>query len=190
MRRPSGPFSATSERGSATVEIAVALPALVFVIATALWGVSVAAAHVACVDAARAGARAAARGEPIPAVRAAALRAAPSGARVAAHRDGDLAEVDVTVTVRAPGLSGLPPAIVHERAVAATEPGVAEQAPPFAVQPRRSMPWVHGAPLARVVGWVGQRSAGRGRDSGGAGDGLERQCGLVRPAACQGRATT
>ena len=125
MRRPDGPLvGETAERGSATVEIAVALPALVLVITIALWGVSVAAAHVACVDAARAGARAAARGESLPAVRAAVLRGAPSGTRVATRRGGDLTEVDVSVVLRAPALSGLPPIVVHEHAVAATEPGV------------------------------------------------------------------
>ena len=124
MRRPRPLSGGPAERGSATVEIAVALPALVLVVAIALWGVSVAAAHVACVDAARAGARAAARGEPLPAVRSAVLRGAPSGAQVAARRDGDLTEVEVSVALRAPALSGLPPIVVHERAVAATEPGV------------------------------------------------------------------
>jgi hypothetical protein len=122
MRRPPGGEAA--ERGSATVEIAVALPALVLVVAVALWGVSVAAAHVTCVDAARAGARAAARGEPLSAVRAAVLRGAPSGARVTMRRDGDFTEVDVSVVLRAPVLSGLPPIVVREYAVAATEPGV------------------------------------------------------------------
>jgi hypothetical protein len=109
-----------------TAEIAVALPALVLIIAIALWGVSVAAAHVACVDAARAGARAAARGEPMSAVRAAVIQGAPSGARVATRRDGDLTEVDVRVEIRAPALSGLPPLVVREHAVAATEPGLSE----------------------------------------------------------------
>jgi hypothetical protein len=112
-----------NDRGSVTAEFAVALPALVLVIAVALWGVSAAAAQVACVDAARAGARAASRGEPMPAASAAVLRAAPTGARVAISRDGELTRVDVTAEVRAPALSGLPPIIIRERAVAATEPG-------------------------------------------------------------------
>lgn len=115
---------APGERGSVTAEIAVALPALVLVVAAALWGVSVAAAQVACVDAVRAGARAAARGEPMPAVHAAVVRGAPPGARVAAHRDADVTEVEVRVEIRAPALSGLPPVVVREHAVAATEPGV------------------------------------------------------------------
>ena len=127
MRRPRRPLRGdVADRGTVTAEIAVALPALVLVVAVALWGVSVAAAHVACVDAARAGARAAARGEPLPAVRAAVLRGAPSGAHVTARRDGDLTEVDVSVELRPPALSGLPPIVVREHAVAATEPGANE----------------------------------------------------------------
>src|SRR5918992_700644 len=100
-----------AERGSVTAEIAVALPALVLVIAVALWGVSTTGAQVACVDAARAGARAAARGEPLPAVRAAVIQAAPPGAHVAARRDGDFTEIEVTAEVRAPAMSGLPPIV-------------------------------------------------------------------------------
>ncbi|HEX6471444.1 MAG TPA: TadE family type IV pilus minor pilin [Streptosporangiaceae bacterium] len=107
-----------------TAEIAVALPALVLVIAVALWGVSVAAAQVACVDAARAGARAAARGEPLPAVRSVVARAAPAGARVTVRRDGELTKVSVRVELHPPGLGEMAPIVVREHAVAATEPGV------------------------------------------------------------------
>jgi hypothetical protein len=39
------------------------------------------------------------------------------------RRDGDLTAVEVSVVLRAPALGGLPPIVVHERAVAATEPG-------------------------------------------------------------------
>ena len=79
-----------------TVETAVAFPALVLLLAVAMWGVSAAAAQVACVDAARAGARAAARGEPLPEVRAAARRAAPAGAHVSIDRDRRFTRVLVT----------------------------------------------------------------------------------------------
>jgi hypothetical protein len=125
MPKPIGRSRADeAERGSVTAEIAVALPALVLVIAVALWGVSAATAQVACVDAARAGARAAARGEPLPAVRAAVIRSAPGGARVTTSRAGDLVEVEVSVELHAPALSRLPPLVVREHAVAAAEPGV------------------------------------------------------------------
>lgn len=113
-----------AERGSATVEIAVALPALVLVTAAAIWGVTLAAAQVGCVDAVRAGARAAARGEPLPAVRAVVAGAVPAGARVGVRRGGETTRVDVAVTVRPPMLSGLPALTLRAHALAATEPGV------------------------------------------------------------------
>jgi TadE-like protein len=110
------------QRGSITVETAVALPALVVVLATALWGVSAAAAQVACVDAARAGARAAARGEPPPEVRAEVLRAAPSNANVSLTRDPVTTRVMVQAEAR-PLLKGLfPPLKLRAQAIAATEP--------------------------------------------------------------------
>ena len=52
------------ERGTATAELAVALPSLVLVLAVALAAVDLGLAQVRCVDAARLGARLLARGEP------------------------------------------------------------------------------------------------------------------------------
>lgn len=110
------------QRGSVTAETAVAFPALVIVLAVALWGVSAAAAQVACVDAARAGARAAARGEPESEVRAAVLRAAPPRAHVSLSHDPLTTRVVVQAVARPP-LKGLFPALkLGARAVAATEP--------------------------------------------------------------------
>jgi hypothetical protein len=114
--------SRVGERGSVTAETAVALPALVVVMAVALWGVSAAAAQVACLDAARAGARAAARGEPEEEVRSAVLDAAPPNARVLLSRDASTTKVIVRAETRSP-LKGLFPSIKLEaQAVAATEP--------------------------------------------------------------------
>ncbi|MCW2904709.1 MAG: hypothetical protein JWO67_6974 [Streptosporangiaceae bacterium] len=112
------------DRGSATAEIAVALPALVLVTVAAIWGVTVASADVRCVDAVRLGARAAARGEPLPAVRTVVAQAAPEGATVGVDRSAGQTRVEVTVAVRAPILSGLPALTLRAHAVAATEPGV------------------------------------------------------------------
>lgn len=110
------------ERGSITAETAVAFPALVIVLAVGLWGVSAAGAQVACVDAARAGARAAARGEPEPEVRAAVLRAAPPDARVSLSRDPTTTRVVVQAAAR-PLVKNLFPALrLRAQAVAATEP--------------------------------------------------------------------
>lgn len=112
------------DRGSVTAEIAVALPGLVLITVAALWGVSVASVQLACTDAARSGARAAARGEPLPAVRQFVARALPTGAAVEVSRKGDETQVDVTVQVRAPAPTGLGPLTVRARATAVTEPGV------------------------------------------------------------------
>ncbi|MDP9241529.1 MAG: pilus assembly protein, partial [Actinomycetota bacterium] len=52
-----------SDGGSVTAELATALPVLVFLLAVALGAVGAVTAQLRCVDAAREGARAAARGE-------------------------------------------------------------------------------------------------------------------------------
>jgi hypothetical protein len=86
-----------------TAEAAVAVPALVFLALGLVWALMAAAAQIQCVDAARAGARAAARGEPAAGVREAALAAAPRGASVAVARDGDLVRVRVRAAAPGPG---------------------------------------------------------------------------------------
>ena len=100
----------------------MALPALVMVMAVALWGVDAAAAQVACVDAARAGARAAARGEPAAAVRAAVLRAAPPRASVVVTRDPLTTRVTVHAVIRPPIDALFPSLRLQSDAAAATEP--------------------------------------------------------------------
>jgi hypothetical protein len=122
VSRPSGAFRTAGDRGSVTVETAVAFPALVLLLAIAVWGVSVAAAQVACVDAARAAARAAARGEPLPEVRAAAGRAAPRGASVWIRHDARFTRVVVRATVAPPVRTLFPSLRLRAQAVAATEP--------------------------------------------------------------------
>ncbi|MEV4251861.1 TadE family type IV pilus minor pilin [Spirillospora sp. NPDC049652] len=112
------------DHGMATAEIAVALPALVLVTVLALWAVAVASTHLTCVDAARAGARAAARGESLDAVQALVARSAPRGAVVAVRRDAAGVQVTVSTTVRPPALTGLPALDVRAHAEAETEPGV------------------------------------------------------------------
>ncbi|MFE7383136.1 TadE family type IV pilus minor pilin [Streptomyces zhihengii] len=91
------------DRGSVTAEAAVALPALVVFALALVWALMAAAAQIQCVDAARAGARAAARSEPGPAALAAARSAAPDGARVTLARDGDLWQVEVEARSPGPG---------------------------------------------------------------------------------------
>ncbi|MFC9484543.1 TadE family type IV pilus minor pilin [Streptomyces hydrogenans] len=93
------------DRGFVTVEAAVVLPVLALFAMALLWALAASAAQIRCVDAARAGARAAARSEPSEAVAAAARAAAPEGARVVVAREGDLWRV--TVESVAPGPGGL-----------------------------------------------------------------------------------
>ncbi|GAA0968706.1 hypothetical protein GCM10009555_014530 [Acrocarpospora macrocephala] len=121
---PRGPGSV--EAGSVTAEIAVALPALVVVLGAALWAVAVVCAQLECVDAARAGARAAARGESVDAVRAVVLRWAPEGAQATVVVHGDLARVEVIAKIRPVAGLLVPPFTVSATASSATEPGVTQ----------------------------------------------------------------
>ncbi|MEV7908091.1 TadE family type IV pilus minor pilin, partial [Streptomyces anulatus] len=106
-----------------TAETAVALPALVVVLAAALWAVAAVGAQLECVDAARAGARAASRGESLERVRGGVLAAAPPGARVTVTRSTETTRVEVSANI-APGWGvSLPSVTVHATAVSATEPG-------------------------------------------------------------------
>jgi hypothetical protein len=78
-------------------------------------------AHLRCVDAAGAGARAAARGEPVTHVQQIAARLAGGGVTVVTAGEGDLVRVTVTRAVRLP-LPGDPRLHVRAEAVAAAEP--------------------------------------------------------------------
>lgn len=93
------------DRGYVTAETALVIPALVLFTGLLLWGLAAACAQIQCVDAARAGARAAARSEPAATVGAVARDAAPQGARVALERRGDL--VRVRVEAASPGVGPL-----------------------------------------------------------------------------------
>jgi hypothetical protein len=114
--------------GMVTAELAVALPAVVLVLAICLAGVSAGIDQIRCVDAARLGARAAARGDTAGASRAAALTAAPPGAVVtiaAAGGQGD-GVVTVLVEARAGGWGGvLPSWSLRAEATGPTETGSA-----------------------------------------------------------------
>ncbi|WP_330459052.1 hypothetical protein OIB37_20475 [Streptomyces sp. NBC_00820] len=104
-----------------TAEAAVVLSVLVAFTMALVWGLLAMAARIQCVDAARVGARAAARQDPAEAVVQVTREAAPRGARVTVGRDGD--QVRVTVVAEPPGLTGLP-FEVREEAVAAAEEAV------------------------------------------------------------------
>lgn len=95
-----------SDRGYVTAEAALVIPALVLFAALLVWALMAAAAQIRCVDAARAGARAAARSEPAGGAVAVAEAAAPPGARVELSRTGDLWRIQVSAP--APGPAALP----------------------------------------------------------------------------------
>lgn len=86
-----------------TAEAAVVIPTLVLLVAALLWGLMAAAIRIQCVDAARAGARAAARGEPTAGIASAVRAAGPDGVRVETRREGELVRVVVRARTEGPG---------------------------------------------------------------------------------------
>ncbi|MFF9486093.1 TadE family type IV pilus minor pilin [Streptomyces sp. NPDC014676] len=107
-----------ADRGFVTAESAMVLPVLVMLTTALVWGLLVVAAQIRCVDAARAGARAAARQDSPAAVAEVTREAAPPGARVTVSREAE--QVRVVVEARPPVLHGLP-FDLREEAVAAVE---------------------------------------------------------------------
>jgi hypothetical protein len=101
-----------------TAESAVVLPVLVMFAMALVGGLLMVATQIQCVDAARTGARAAARQDPSEAVLEAAGAVAPPGATVTVGRKGD--EVHVVVVAKSPLLNRLP-FEVREEAVASAE---------------------------------------------------------------------
>ncbi|WP_448642233.1 TadE family type IV pilus minor pilin [Geodermatophilus sp. URMC 63] len=111
-----------------TAETAVVLPVLVLVLAAVVAAVVVVGAQLRCVDAAREGARAAARGEDPAVVRAVTARAAPDGAVTTVSVEG--AEVRVTVSAEVVPVGPVRLGTgVGATAVARLEPGVATGEP-------------------------------------------------------------
>lgn len=91
------------DRGAVTAEAAMVIPVLVAFALALVWALVAASAQIRCVDAARAGARAAARSEPEDAVLAAARAAAPDRARVGVERAGEMWRVRVEAPTPGPG---------------------------------------------------------------------------------------
>ena len=105
-----------------SAETAVVLPVLLLVLAAAVAAVTIVGAHLKCVDAAREGARAAARGEDVGTVTLIVSRAGPAGASAEVTTAED--DVAVTVTARVAPLGPLPLQVpVSATAVALREPG-------------------------------------------------------------------
>jgi hypothetical protein len=108
------------DRGYVTAEAAVVIPCMALLLGMLLWGLGAVSVQLRCGDAARAGARAAARGEPVTVAVEVAREAAPDGATVQVVRDGDLYRV--RVQAHAPGPGPLAVRVTRE-AVARAEPG-------------------------------------------------------------------
>ena len=83
-----------------SAELALAFPAVVLVLALALTGLTYAVDLVRSEDAARAGARAASRGEPTAVVQEVVRSRAPEGARLDVSSSGEWVRVEVTVARR------------------------------------------------------------------------------------------
>jgi len=117
--------SLRQEAGYVTAETAMVLPVLALLLAVALWSIAVAAAQLRCIDAARDGARAVARGESDAVATEVARAAAPDGAQVDVRREGDRVVVVVSARV---GVGRGPLATIPAPTVSATATTVAETA--------------------------------------------------------------
>lgn len=107
-----------SDRGGVTAEAAMAVPVLAMFALALVWALMAASAQIRCVDAARAGARAAARSEPEAQVLEVTRSAAPDGAEVAMQRSGELWRVRVAAPMPGPGPLAL---TLHAEAAALAE---------------------------------------------------------------------
>lgn len=128
----------TASRGSVTAETAAMLPALMVVLAAALWAIQTVSVQLECVDAARAAARAAARGEALDQVHELARATTSPNAQVVITRDTEFTKVQITVEVRPSWAQSLPAVNVSATATASTEtmtqhgdaPGPRQELPP------------------------------------------------------------
>lgn len=119
---------AAGERGAVTAELAMVLPLLVALTIGLVWVLSVGAAQLRVIDAARETARAIARGDDVAAAVAAGEHVAPDGGRVAvtsAGADGGTVRVEASARIAGPGavLGWLPGVTVQAVAVAVSEGG-------------------------------------------------------------------
>ncbi len=113
-----------SDDGAVTAELALGLPTLVLLLAVALWMQSAVALEARCLDAARAGARAAARGDADSLIQSRLRAALPAGAAVGISHTGTEVRVEVTSRASVPaGLSALVSGpVVRASATAQAEP--------------------------------------------------------------------
>ncbi len=119
--------AARNERGAATAELALVLPILVAVTIGLVWLLSVGAAQLRVVDAARETARSAARGDSDAAAVSLGRRVAPEGGQVSVGRADGLVTATASAHVHGPGglFTFVPGVEVESTATAADE-----EAPP------------------------------------------------------------
>lgn len=103
------------DEGMVTAEFATAMPAIVLVLCLALAVLGFAVDQIRCLDAARAAARSASRGDPPNQVRRVARQLAPPDAAVAIA-GGDVVTVEITSPAR--DIGGWIPAGIEARATA------------------------------------------------------------------------
>lgn len=126
--RRSAPVSTGCDRGAVTAELAMVLPLLVALTIGLVWVLSVGAAQLRVIDAARETARAIARGDDVAAAVAVGERIAPEGGHVAvasAGVDGGGVLVEASARIAGPGLvlGWLPGVTVRAEAAAVGEIG-------------------------------------------------------------------
>jgi Flp pilus assembly protein TadG len=117
VARTGRPGALSTDDGTVTAESAIAIPSLVVLLMIFVWVILVVTAQLRVVDAARVGARAAARGESIEQSISVAGQAAPPGAEAYVTRSGDEIRVKVEVDVPPPGGIAVLPSI-HLDAIA------------------------------------------------------------------------
>jgi Flp pilus assembly protein TadG len=112
------------DSGAATAELAMALPLLLAVTVGLVWLLSVAAAQLRVVDAARESARAAARGDSTEEAVARGLEVAPPGSSITLTIGGGRVTAAAAGRVSGPGglFAFLPAVTLRAEAVAAAEP--------------------------------------------------------------------
>lgn len=122
LNRPPGNLPA--ELGAVTAETAMALPVLAVFTLTMAWLLTVGITEVRAIDAAREGARAAARAESPQRARALVAEVAPEGSSISISRTAGTVVVRVSSPVHGPAglLRGVTDFRVRAEAVAAQEP--------------------------------------------------------------------
>lgn len=117
------------ERGAATAELVMVIPLLVAVTIGLVWLLSVGAAQIQVVDAARETARAVARGDDSGSAAARGRRVGPTGTQVSVSAGAEEVVASARARVTGPGgiFSWMPGVTVRGEAVAATEATQGEQ---------------------------------------------------------------